>query len=198
MKPPELRHIVPIALLMLAGVTRVHGQNVIKNGSFEKFTGNDPGGWVTSNIPNLLVTVSPSPKCHGGKLAVRCEVKDFHGTKMGGMIMQKDVEVRGKSMELVGYYVLKSVGKDVGFISLELQNADGNTVKICNENLVTPAAEFTRFRMAGDIPAGAVRLDVKFALLAGEGSESLHEGTYLLLDDLEIVPTSPEAVRNTP
>ena len=70
-------------------------------------------------------------------------------------------------------------------------------VKICNENLVAPAAEFTRFRMAGDFPRGAVRLDAKFALLAGEKSESLHEGTYFMLDDLEIVPASPEAGRDS-
>jgi hypothetical protein len=192
MKPTSVKGLITLAVLLLLGVVRLNGQNLLKNGNFENFTGDEPKYWTTTNIPKVLAVVSPVTKCHGGRYAVKCEVKDFHGSKMPGMIIQKDVELKGESLELRGYYVLSSVGKDAGFISLELQDADGNTVKICQEDLANPAVEFTRFSMAGDIPSQAVRLAIKLTLLPGKGSDNLHEGSYILFDDLELVPVLPE------
>ena len=174
---------------MLIGLAPGHG-NLIRNGDFEQFTGNEPDGWTTTNIPKMLTVVSPSTKCHGGRYAVRCDVRDFYGSKVAGMIMQKNIALRGTALALSGFYAMTSVGKDMGFISLELQNDDGNTVKICQENLTNPSAGFTRFSISGDIPPGAVRLDIKLTLLPGPGSDKLHEGTFVLFDDLELVPAA--------
>jgi hypothetical protein len=110
---------------------------------------------------------------------------------MAGMISQNGIPVSGTSLELKGFYVLHSVGKDEGFISIELVDADGNTIKICQENLTNPAADFTRFTVAGDIPRGAVKLDIKLTLLPDKDSDSLHEGSYVLFDDLELLPVTP-------
>ncbi|HEX7573582.1 MAG TPA: hypothetical protein VF514_10850 [Bacteroidota bacterium] len=192
MKPTSVTGTIALAVLLLLSVMRLNGQNLLKNGDFENFTGNEPKYWTTTNIPKVLAVVSPMTKCHKGKYAVKCEVKDFHGSKMPGMISQTDVELKGKSLELRGYYVLNSVGKDAGFIAIELQDADGNTVKICQENLANPAVEFTRFSMAGDIPSQALWLDIKLTLLPGKGSDNLHEGSYILFDDLEVVAVLPE------
>ena len=196
MKPTGVTGLITLAVLLMLSATRLNGQNLLKNGNFENFTGTEPKYWTTSNIPKVMVIVSPVTKCHSGKYAVKCEVKDFHGSKMSGMITQTGVELKGKSLELRGYYVLSSVGKDAGFISLELLDEDGNTVKICQENLANPAAEFTHFRMAGDIPPRAVRLDIKLTLLPGKGSDNLHEGSYILFDDLELVPVLPEGEKS--
>ena len=192
MKQTCMTGLITLAGLLLLGGVRLNGQNLLKNGNFENFTGNEPKYWTTTNIPKVLAVVSPATNCRSGKYAVKCEVKDFHGSKMPGMITQTAVELTGKSLELSGYYVLSSVGKDAGFISLELQDADGNTVKICQENLTNPAVQFTRFSMTGDIPSRAVRLDIKLTLLPGKGSDNLHEGSYILLDDLNLVPVLPE------
>ena len=175
------------ALFLLQGMTPGR-ESLLRNGDFEKFTGNEPDGWTTTNIPKILTVVSPSTQCHSGKYAVRCDVKDFYGSKVAGMIIQKGVAIRGSSLTLSGFYLLHSTGGDAGFISLELQSAEGNTVKICQENLTNPAASFTRFTMTGDVPAGAVLLDIKLTILAGAGSEKLHEGTFIVFDALELVP----------
>jgi hypothetical protein len=191
MKPIIIAWIATVAFLLLPG--RTLGQhNLLKNGDFESFTGGEPNRWNSNNIPKALTVVSPSTKCHGGKNAVKCEVKDFYGSKFAGMIMQKNIEISGDALQLSGYYVLGSVGKDVGFISIELQNAEGSTVKLCQENLLNPAPEFTRFLVTGNIPNSAVRLDIKLTLLPGKGSETLHEGSYILFDDLDLVQASPE------
>jgi hypothetical protein len=191
MKPIIIAQIVTIPVLLLLGMTLSQG-NLLKNGDFENFAGSEPNGWSSNNIPKTLTVVSPSTKCHSGKLAVKCEVKDFYGSKFAGMIMQKSVEISGTALQLSGFYILNSVGKDVGFISLELQNAEGNTVKICQENLVNPTVGFTRFTVSGNIPSGAIRLDIKLTLLPGQESEKCHEGSYIIFDNLELVPVSPE------
>ena len=181
-----------LAIVFLAGATKLDGQNLIRNGNFESFAGNEPKFWNTTNIPKILDVVTPVTRSHGGKYAVKCEVKDFHGSKMPGMITQKDIAISATALQFKGYYVLNSVGKDEGFISIELQDDEGNTVKICQENLAGPAPAFTQFSMAGDVPPRAVKLDIKMTLLPGKGSENLHEGSYILLDDLELVPVKQE------
>jgi len=190
MKPFLLRRVLPIAVLVLFGVINLVGQNLLRNGSFETANGNEPSGWTTSNIPKMLTNVTTSTKCHGGTLAVKCEVKDFFGTKMAGMITQKNVEVRGQTLELSGYYVLSAVGNDAGFVSVELQTPDGNTVKIFHKNLTKPVAEFTSFKLVCSVPAGADHLELRLSLLAGQGSERVHEGSSILFDDLRMVPVA--------
>jgi len=191
MKPKIVALIVTISLLLLPGIT-LSQENLLKNGDFERFTGSEPNGWSSNNIPKTLTVVSPSTKCHSGKYAAKCEVKDFYGSKFAGMITQKNVEISGTTLQLSGYYLLNSVGKDVGFISLELQNAEGNTVKICQENLTTPTVGFAPFTVTGNIPHEAVRLDIKLTLLPGQESEKAHEGSYIIFDDLELVAVSSE------
>ena len=191
MKPIIIAWIVIIPLLLLLGMTSSQ-KNLLKNGNFESFTGSEPNGWSSSNIPKILTVVSPSTKCHSGKYAVMFEVKDFYGSKFAGMITQKNVEISGTALQLSGYYVLNSIGKDVGFISLELQNDEGSTVNVCQENLVNPTVGFTRFTVTGNIPRGAIRLEIKLTLLPGQGSGKCHEGSYILFDDLELVPVSVE------
>jgi hypothetical protein len=191
MKLNCVKGIITLAVLMLPGVMTAYAQNLLKNGNFEIFTGNEPKDWATSNIPKVIVVVSPETRCKGGTYSVKCEVKDFHGSKMAGMISQNGIPVSGSSFELKGFYVLHSVGKDAGFVSIELMDADGNTIKICQENLTNPAANFTHFTMAGDIPRGAVKLDIKMTLLPDKDSDALHEGSYVLFDDLELVPVTP-------
>jgi hypothetical protein len=191
MKPRIITWIVTIPLLLLLAMT-LSKQNLLKNGDFESFTGSEPDGWSSNNIPKLLTVVSPSTKCHSGKYAVKCEVKDFYGSNFAGMIEQKNVKISGAALQLTGYYVLRSVGKDVGFISLELLNAEGNTVKICQENLANAMDGFTRFTVTGNIPGEAVRLDIKLSLLPGKESEKHHEGSYVIFDDLELVAVLPE------
>ncbi len=163
------------------------GRNLLKNGDFEKFKGNDPEGWETTNIPKVLTVVSPSSKVHGGKTAVRCEVKDFFGSKMAGMVCQKEVDIAGKTLQMNGFYILNSIGKDAGFVAFEFQNADGNTVKLYEQNLIDPTDEFKMFTLSVPVPPAAEHLCVRCTILPGKGSEKLHDGTYILYDDLQVV-----------
>ena len=162
------------------------GRNLLKNGDFEKFKGSEPEGWETTNIPKVLTVVSPSTRVHGGKTAVRCDVKDFFGSKMAGMVCQKEVDIAGQSLQMNGYYALHSVGKDAGFVAFEFQNADGNTVKLYEENLIEPTEEFKLFSLTVPVPPSAEHLCVRCTILPGTGGERLHEGSYIVFDDLQV------------
>jgi len=72
--------------------------NLIKNGDFEKFTGDEPVDWETSNIPGSLTVVSPDRLSHGGTKGVRCDVKDFFGTKIAGYVYQKNIRLTGRNL----------------------------------------------------------------------------------------------------
>ncbi len=166
-------------------------QNLLRNGDFETFSGNEPAGWETTNIPKVLSVVSASSTAHGGKHAVRCEVKDFHGSKMPGMIRQKNIDLSGRTLRLTGFYQLRSVGKDIGFVSAEFISEEGSTIKICQNNFAETAGQYLPINIELEAPAEARHLDLRCTMLAAEG-ESLHEGTYLLLDDLKLTATVPE------
>lgn len=167
------------------------GHNLLKNGDFEFFTGDEPAGWETTNIPKVLSVVSASSVAHGGKHSVRCEVKDFHGSKMPGMIRQKNIDLTGRTLRLTGFYQLRSVGKDIGFISAEFVSEEGSTIKICQDNFAATAGQYRPIEIELEAPADAQHLDLKCTMLASEG-ESLHEGTYLLLDDLKLTAVAQE------
>ncbi len=82
--------LIVVITLLVPLVLMLEPTNLLKNGDFERFSAGEPTGWTTNNIPTMLSVVSPSSKSYSGKLSVKCEVKDFHGTKMAGMISQKE------------------------------------------------------------------------------------------------------------
>jgi hypothetical protein len=187
-----------LPLLCIAALALAHptlgfapgGKNIIRNGDFEKFTGSEPTGWETTNIPNMLTAVSQSTKSHGGKSAVKCEVKDFYGTMMAGMLCLKDLKLSGVSMQLKGFYLLHSIGNDVGFLSVTFKNANNSTIGSVEEFLSKSTAEYTALTREVKIPDGTIRMDLHLTLLAGKGNRTLHEGSYVLIDDLECLVTS--------
>jgi hypothetical protein len=193
---------VLLALLLLVILLPSFGfgqseTNLLKNGGFEKFVGDDPSGWETTNIPNLCVVVSRSTRRVAGKYAVRCEVKDCFGTNIPGMIMQKRIPVSGETLELSFSFLLTSVGGDVGFVSMVFQNKEGSTIRMCEERLITSAAKFAGFTTTFPVPADAVTGELKIAILATTEKGELHVGSSLLVDRMKLfVPSEKEGVEH--
>ncbi|MGB2959103.1 MAG: hypothetical protein WBD30_09470 [Bacteroidota bacterium] len=168
-------------------------KNLLKNGNFETFVGDDPSGWGTTNIPNLCVVVSRSTRRVAGDYSVKCEVKDCFGTKIPGMITQKKIPVSGETLELSFSFLMKSVGEDVGFVTMIFQNKEGSTIRMCEERLTTSSGEFAEFKKTFPVPDGAVAGELKIALLATSEDGSLHLGSSVLVDRMRlIVPSAKE------
>ena len=174
------------------------GRNLLKNGNFEKFSGSEPEGWTTTNIPKTLTVVSPTPRAHGGKTAVKCEVGDFFGSKMAGMVRQRDIDVPSSDLKMSGYYLLNSVGKDLGYIAFDFQNAEGSTVGTSEHHLTAGGADFSPFTFTVPVPSGSVHLELKCTLLSTQEDGKLHSGTFLILDDLELAAVASEGQPITP
>lgn len=173
---------------MVASAWAQGSRNLIRNGDFEKFSGDEPTGWETSNVPRICTVVSPSATAHGGKQAVKLEVKDCFGSKIPGMITQKNVPIGSGSYRMTFYYVMHSSGGDAGYVSMDFKNAEGSTIRMCEQRLPDSKDVFVMFKADFPAPEGATAGDLKVALLPPNNEGSLHLGTSLFVDDMILVP----------
>ena len=177
-----------LVVLFLPQATRAQkeSENLLKNGNFEKFTGDNPDNWDANNIPGTLTVVSASRISNSGMRAVKIEVKDFFGSIISGYVSQKNVETAGKDLKIRGFYALQSFGKDQGVVVLCFQNAAGSTVGSDEEYLDDSKGKFVAFTKEIKAPAGASMLQVRITILPDKGSEKAHPGSCLLCDDLKL------------
>jgi hypothetical protein len=176
-----------ILLLPLILGWTMGGKNLLRNGDFEKFTGDEPDGWVTTNIPKTLTVVSAAPGNSHGKWSVRCDVKPFYGTQIAGMIIQKNIPISGASAALTGSYSMSSVGGDIGYVTMEMRNAEGSSVRVCQDYLPATGGAWKTFTLSGSLPAEVVSAELRLTILGGKASESIHEGSWITFDDLALV-----------
>jgi hypothetical protein len=177
-------------IALFLGFTMV-GKNLVRNGDFEKFNGNEPIGWETTNLGKMLTVVSPSTKAHSGTYAVKCEVKASFGGTMPGMITQKKIPLNGETLQLSLYYLLNAVGKDVGFLTVDFQNDEGSTVGMCEHYLTASTSAYTLFKAATKRPEHASMCEFRMTLMSEKEGGKLHEGSSILIDDIELVSLTP-------
>lgn len=167
-------------------------ENLIKNGDFEKFTGDNPDFWDTSNIPGTLTVVSPSKQTHSGVRAVKCEVKDFGGSIVAGYTCQKDIPTGGKDLRISGAFLVRSVEGDQGVIILCFQNSGGSTVGTVEEYIEDTKSKFVEFTKDIKPPAATASVHVRLTVLPSKGYERAHVGSYLSCDDLKLTAVAPK------
>lgn len=181
---------ISILLLVIAlpqtMIAQKESENLLKNGNFEKFTGDNPDAWDANNIPGTLTVVSASKISNSGMRAVKIEVKDFFGSVISGYVCQKSIETGGKDLQLKGSYALQPFGKDQGVIVLSFQNAAGSTVGSHEEYLDDSKGKFVPFTKEIKAPTGAAFLQMRITILPDKGSEKAHPGSFLLCDDLKL------------
>lgn len=187
--------ILLVLCLSSSALAQKEPENLIKNGNFEKFTGDNPDNWGTSNIPGTLIVVSPSKTCYTGVRAIKCEVKDFFGSVVAGYIAQKNLQTNGKDLKLSGYFNVHSVSKDQGVVVLTFQNLNGSTVGSVEEYLEDTKSQFVLLEKEIKAPAGAMTVGISITILPGKESEKAHPGSNLICDDLKmatfVLPEKP-------
>ena len=185
-----MRHRLWVTVTLLVSVGcgfTFSGKNFIRNGDFEKFNGPEPVGWETTNIGKMLTVVSPVATAHGGSHAVKLEVKKSFGSLMPGMITQKDIAVDGEFLQLSMYYRLSPVGKDAGFLAVDFQSAEGSTVGMCQHYLTGGRSDFTLFKAVTKRPPNATHCEFRLTFMPEKDGGTLHEGTAMIVDDIEMV-----------
>jgi hypothetical protein len=182
--------VVPVWIILYSAQS-VQAQNLLRNPGFENFTNGEPDSWTTSNIPGLLVLVSPSKETHSGKSGVKLEVKSFYGTKMAGTASQENIPAAARQFSLTGFYRLKSVGGDKAFVHISLISDKKSTICVGNLTL-EPSAGFKEFSLPLSVQEGntAVKAKVCIAIIAGDNDQT-HEGTTAIFDDIVLKPSQP-------
>jgi hypothetical protein len=189
------------AVVLIAGIfwiipcilaAQTESANLVKNGDFENFKGDDPVDWETSNVPGSLTVVSADRLAHGGRKGVRCDVKDFYGTKIAGYVCQKNISLTGRNLQLSGYCVMNSVGKDAGVVIVCFVSAGGATLGTVEEYFRASTKDFVRFTRDLEVPAEATTCQVRLTILSDPEGEGLHAGSYAVFDDVKLVVVPPK------
>ena len=101
----------------------VLAQNPIPNHGFEDWSGGNPVGWITSNIPfPPIVNVTQSNDSHGGSSSVRLEVVSFNGFPFPTTLMSGD--------GLAGFPCQERFESLSGYYKSQPQSGDGMTISV--------------------------------------------------------------------
>jgi hypothetical protein len=192
-----MKRTMVLSLLLLVSAQCAFAQkepeNLIKNGDFEKFTGDNPDFWDHSNIPGTLTVVSPSKLCHSGARAAKCEVKDFGGSMVAGYACQKNIATGGKDLRLSGYFLVRSIEKDEAVVILCFVNSGGSTVGTMEEYVEDTKSKFVEHSKEIKPPAGTESVHIRITILPSKGMERSHVGSYVICDDLKLTTIAPKA-----
>ncbi len=187
-----------ILCLPLCVYAQKESANLIKNGDFEKFTGDNPDGWDTSNIPGTLTVVSASKISKSGAHAVKCEVKDFYGSMIAGFVCQKNMPNAGKDLRLSANFMVHAVGKDQAVVVLCFQNSGGSTIGTAEEYIDDTNSKWSEFTREYKSPAGSAMVQLRLTVLPGKDNEKVHPGSYVICDDLKLLAFTPAAPTEKP
>jgi hypothetical protein len=70
-----MKHLLQIPILIFIFSSIILPQ--IPNAGFENWTGGEPDGWTSNNIPSLLTTVTQSNQAHTLSSAVKLSATEF-------------------------------------------------------------------------------------------------------------------------
>jgi hypothetical protein len=169
-------------------------QNEIPNPSFEMWSSEDPDFWATFNSYGNSPNVTPSTDAYSGSLSARMEKvpgnfaapgMQAHDGNGNAFLVSQNYEF------LVGYYKFFPLEDDSIRISVVLQGGEFSEteefpLKMGTLKLGETAEEWTRFEVPiieqspGDVDRGSVIFQL-------ENTSGLHDGTYFLVDSLELL-----------
>ena len=86
----------------------------IPNAGFENWTNGEPDGWISSNIPTFLTTVSQSTESYSGSSAVKLVFGDYLNVPYYGYLVAGDVR-----LNKAGFAVSKRYGTVHGYYKLD-------------------------------------------------------------------------------
>lgn len=174
--------------LWLACTSFSHAQ--IPNSGFEQWTGGNPDGWLTNNIPGFVTPVTQSSTSHSGTSAARCAVVDLGGSATPPTLIT-NFSVSQRHATLTFWYQFTPVGGDgAGAIVLMYKNqvaigaGFGETYDAASSWEV---ADIDIEYVTGDVPDTCY---IYFFTNPDTVNSEYHVGTTVLLDDLAFVGIS--------
>ncbi len=176
-----------IGSIFIIFTTAIMAQNPIPNAGFENWSGGEPVGWFSGNIPGFE-NITQSSDNNSGASAVRGEVIDLSGLPWGpgittGSINDVNFPVSQKYARLTGFYKFSPVGTDELSIAVDFKKNNGllgvGVIKIQN-----PATAWTPFSI--DISFSNQEIPDAASITVSIGNTTgVNIGSIFLLDDLQ-------------
>jgi len=184
--------LLSFAAVVVVCVTASFSQ--IPNPGFEIWSGNDPDGWATSNVPDETPTVTQSATAWAGSSAARGEVVAFPVIGALQPIIQSGVDATGfqvstRHATLSGYYHFGPISGDQFTINCAMFK--GETAVGVGAAAITAATDaYTQFDVTinyftEDVPDTCI---IQFMIIGPAGSD-YHIGSWVLIDELSFSGT---------
>jgi hypothetical protein len=166
----------------------------IPNGGFERWTGGDPEGWLTTNVPGIVNSVTQSSTAHSGSSAARGEVVLVSNKPYGPLLQSGDdgdgFPVSQRYAALTGYHIFRPVGGDrfvVGVVMSRNSTGIGGGYFIDS----TAKSSYTQFTVPIQyVNPGTPDTCIVTILISGPQGSDYHVGSMMLVDDLAFGTTT--------
>lgn len=177
--------ITGLAIMFFSSI--LMAQNPIPNPGFENWSGGEPNGWYTGNIPGFEA-ITQSSTAHSGSSAMRGEVLSVSGfpfppSATTGSFLNPGFPVSQRYSRLTGYYQFSpAAGTDQLIISVTMVK-DGTAIGGAAAAILNPASSYTLISEdilygTPDVPDTCVINVILISPLGGT------VGSAFLLDDL--------------
>jgi hypothetical protein len=185
-------------LLLLISILIPTLQAQIPNYGFEVWTPEgEPEGWLTTNFPPLIVNVTQTNISRTGNWAAKGEVIDVMMFPMPPLLNTGSQTSLGFPVNntvdaIMGYFQFSPVGGDHFFVSAEMGIATTSDTTIIGAGAISIGDAVSSYAFFGfDIdyflPGDPNWANITISIIDPSGTTSGHIGSYMLVDDLEII-----------
>ena len=164
----------------------------IPNAGFESWTAGNPNQWLTNNAAPTYVTITQSADFHSGSSALKGAVALIYTVALPPMIMSGvngvGFPLNYRPTSLHGFFKTSLLGGDTFYVSIILFKS-GSPV---GEGLLHTPANYSSYTDLA-VPINFNTSDVPdTAIITMEimGSDSVHSGSYFIVDDLSFSPAA--------
>ena len=170
----------------------------IPNPAFEVWTPEgEPEGWLTTNFPPLIVNVTQTNISRTGNWAAKGEVIDVMMFPMPPLLNTGSQTSLGFPVNnavdvIMGYFQFSPVGGDHFFVSAEMGIATTSDTTIIGAGAISigdAVSSYALFLFDIDyfLPGDPNWANITISIFDPSGTTSGHIGSYMLVDDLEII-----------
>ena len=169
----------------------------IPNAGFENWTGGNPDGWISNNVPGFIETITQSNNAHSGSYAVRGEVVNAFGVPFPPSLFAGDTTsgvvgfpISQRHASLTGYYQFQPIGGDAMLVSAAIYATSGQDTMVVgggSEFLPATGSTYTQFSMPLFYSPGTPEPEyasIYFFLVDTSFTGQPHIGSAMLIDDL--------------
>ena len=164
----------------------------IPNASFENWTDGFPDGWLTTNIPGLVIPITQTQDASAGNFAARGEVVDGFGTTWPPY-MQTWFSVEERPAALTGSYKFSSVENDSLFIDIIFYTQSLGFGYGAGFLTAPPTGDsFEEFSVPIEYfsEGKGTATDSALIQIAVFGEDTVHAGSRFIIDDLAFSGTA--------